>query len=105
MGDGDIYEGECTPNGLNGFGRRLYGNLCQIGYFKNDQLHGNSRQFLDGKLDKSGWFEYGEFKGKFNHESEEYPYWEILKYFEFHQFDELYETEQKNNKGIPNTRV
>ena len=63
MRDGDLYEGTCSPNGINGFGRRFYGNLCQVGYFKSDQLHGNSREYMDGKPYREGWFEFGEFKG------------------------------------------
>ena len=27
LGEGDIYEGGCTPHGLNGFGRRFYGDM------------------------------------------------------------------------------
>ena len=67
--DGSIYEGSLVPPNeknkenqevqdlrRNGWGRHIFLNTVQIGWWRNSKLHGNSRQYHSNKLVHDGWF-------------------------------------------------
>ena len=47
----------------NGWGRYVYENYIKIGWWKDGELHGNSRTF--GNVDEEGWYEKGQVMGPF----------------------------------------
>ena len=81
-----IEEGNFDEDGrLNGWGRRFSSDgLMEIGWWKDNNLWGNSRMInKDGSIKEEGWFE-GSFNktGPFKKDSTEYKYWEMKdKYF------------------------
>jgi len=95
--DGSIYEG-CFQNGYRSqWGRYVWADgKCQIGWWKESYLHGNSRKFRsDRSIHQEGWFDQG-LKGEFQGSSKDYVYWDMKdKYFA------EYEEKKKHKKDDP----
>ena len=76
---GSIYEGVWKGGrDLNGWGRKIQPNFCQIGWWKDGKSIGNCRVFdIDGTLKEEGWYENGNLIGKFKKDNNQYMYWEM----------------------------
>ena len=65
-------------DGFVGWGRFIDGEKTMYGW--NGMLQGNCREYVEGKVVKSGWFEKGVHKGDFRKDSATFKYWELDDY-------------------------